>query len=228
MHDNLKNVALSSRQSLWAWFKVIFIGSIFVIADWITGFYLLFNGPQIGMAAGHVSGIGALLVLGILVIQYLTTYFLPSLLILLGFIKIPLFVVLANKQLVAHGMYQLYAYKRTDFIEPRIEKLINAILEKQPGFVKENPGWKKFRSKLLEENKRDTQSWISRKIIAYCLAKIKMDDVDFSDPATNYAEVISSKLSLFIAETLAPSMKYVWLVCGLNVVIIILAIVFRA
>lgn len=200
MSKNQNSIAFSSRQSVWAWFKIVFIGSLFVLLDLVIGFYLFLNGSQGGIAI---------------------------LLILLGFLNIPLFVVLANKQAIMHFIHNMYAHKRTDVIEPRIEKLVSAILEKQPGFVKENPSWKVFRAKLSQENRRDNQSWLYRKVTGYCLGKIQMDDVNFADPNINWVAVISTRLQQFIAETLEPSMKYVWFVCGLNVLLIILALVFK-
>lgn len=57
--------------------------------------------------------------------------------------------------------------------------------------------------------------------------KIKMDDVNFSDPNLNYGEVISSKLKQFVQESLEPSMLLVWIACGVDLLLIILAIVLR-
>nr|WP_305050375.1 hypothetical protein [Elizabethkingia bruuniana] len=85
MNENLKIISTITRKSLWAWIKVILIGSIFVLADLIIGFYLIISSPQSGMAAGHVNGAAAILVLFIVIINYFTIHFFPTLLILIGF-----------------------------------------------------------------------------------------------------------------------------------------------
>ncbi|HFK5571545.1 TPA: hypothetical protein ACG0AO_003372 [Elizabethkingia meningoseptica] len=225
MNENLKIISKISRISLWAWTKVLLLGSIFVLADLIIGFYLIASNPQSGMAAGHVNGPAAILVFFMVIINYFATNFFPSLLILAGFLNIPLFIVLANKQAISSFMYSAYTYKLTDFIEPKVQKLISKILAKQPNFTKQIPNWKIFRVKLIQENKNDsTSSWFYKKITGYCLKKIRMDDVNFSDPNLNYAEVITTKLKQFIQETLEPSMLLVWIACGVNILLIILAI----
>ncbi|MCP1251649.1 MULTISPECIES: hypothetical protein [Elizabethkingia] len=229
MNENLKIISTITRKSLWAWIKVILIGSLFVLADLIIGFYLIISSPQSGMAAGHVNGAAAILVLFIMIINYFTTHFFPTLLILIGFLKIPLFIILANKQAMSSAMYNAYTYKLTDYIEPKVQMLINKIIAKQPNFVKQIPNWKIYRVKLIQENKQDnTTSWFFRKITGYCLKKVKMDDVNFSDPNLNYGEVISSKLKQFVQESLEPSMLLVWIACGVDLLLIILAIVFRS
>ncbi|WP_407482813.1 hypothetical protein [Elizabethkingia meningoseptica] len=225
MNENLKIISKISRISLWAWTKVLLLGSIFVLADLIIGFYLIASNPQSGMAAGHVNGPAAILVFFIVIINYFATNFFPSLLILAGFLNIPLFIVLANKQAISSFMYSAYTYKLTDFVEPKVKKLIGKILAKQPNFTKQIPNWKIFRVKLIQENKNDnTSSWFYKKITGYCLKKIRMDDVNFSDPNLNYAEVITTKLKQFIQETLEPSMLLVWIACGVNILLIILAV----
>ncbi len=78
MNENLKIISKISRISLWAWTKVLLLGSIFVLADLIIGFYLIASNPQSGMAAGHVNGPAAILVfLWLLSITLQPTFFRP-------------------------------------------------------------------------------------------------------------------------------------------------------
>lgn len=75
---------------------------------------------------------------------------------------------------MSSAMYNAYTYKLTDYIEPKVQMLINKIIAKQPNFVKQIPNWKIFRVKLIQENKQDnTTSWFFRKITGYCLKKLK-------------------------------------------------------
>ena len=46
---------------------------------------------------------------------------------------------------MSSAMYNAYTYKLTDYIEPKVQMLINKIIAKQPNFVKQIPNWKIFR-----------------------------------------------------------------------------------
>ncbi|KML15412.1 MULTISPECIES: hypothetical protein [Burkholderia] len=227
-NENLRIISTISRRSMWAWIKTLLIGSAFVFTNIIVGLCLTVNSQQHGIAAAHVSGHAYPLAMLLAISDLFRTNFFPSLLVLSGFLNVPLFIVLANKQAISTLIYNAHTLKLTDFLELKIQALINRVISRQPEFTKHIPNWRALRSKLIHENKSDSMSWLFKKATNYCLRKIKMDDVNFSDPKLSYPEFISTKLKQFTQESLKPSMTFVWMACIANVLLIILAITLRS
>lgn len=117
---------------------------------------------------------------------------------------------------MSSAMYNAYTYKLTDYIEPKVQMLINKIIAKQPNFVKQIPIGRFSVSSWSRKINKTIQLRGFQKNNRILPEKIKMDDVNFSDPNLNYGEVISSKLKQFVQESLEPSMLLVWIACGVD------------
>ena len=229
MKKQIQSIAKITGSAFLGWMKVSFIGALIMFIDLAIGFYLLADNENKGSGiGGHANGIGAILVLIIVYFQMFLIDFFPTLLTALGFLSIPLFMVLANKYAINKALYSIYTQKLSNQLKEKIEFLVQKFLDKYPNFNEKKNAWKDILPKLISENKKDTtSSWIYKKIINTVLKKIQLDDVNFSNSDISFRQIFTSKIQETLEDTLKPSMKPVWIISSINLVFIILAFVFN-
>lgn len=222
---NIKIFAKISGKASLAWIKVMLIGAVIMIVDLVIAIILLGDNTGGGFpASAHAGILGA--VMGFILL--FVVEFWTALLLTVGILAPVLFIVLANKNAIASAVYNVWKYKIADFIEPKIDLYIDKILQKQPDFLKNITDWSVVKVKLLDTINNDSQTpKLQKRIIKFVLKKIKMDDVNFKDPNTNLNSILSLKIKQFIAGFAEPDLKLVWIIVGIDIVLIILAFVFN-
>lgn len=222
---NIKIFAKISGKASLTWIKVTLIGAVIMIVDLVIAIILLGDNTGGGFpASAHAGILGA--VMGFILL--FVVEFWTALLLTVGILAPVLFIVLANKNAIASAVYNVWKYKIADFIEPKIDLYIDKILQKQPDFLKNITDWSVVKVKLLDTINNDSQTpKLQKRIIKFVLKKIKMDDVNFKDPNTNLNSILSLKIKQFIASFAEPDLKLVWIIVGIDIVLIILAFVFN-
>lgn len=222
---NIKIFAKISGKASLAWIKVTLIGAVIMIVDLVIAIILLGDNTGGGFpASAHAGILGA--VMGFILL--FVVEFWTALLLTVGILAPVLFIILANKNAIASAVYNVWKYKIADFIEPKIDLYIDKILQKQPDFLKNITDWSVVKVKLLDTINNDSQTpKLQKRIIKFVLKKIKMDDVNFKDPNTNLNSILSLKIKQFIAGFAEPDLKLVWIIVGIDIVLIILAFVFN-
>lgn len=222
---NIKLFAKISGKASLAWVKVALIGAVIMIVNIVIAIILLGDNTGGGFpASAHAGILGA--IVGFFVL--FTVEFWTALLMTVGILAPILFIVLANKNAIASAVYNVWKYKIADFIEPKIDFYIDKILQKQPDFLKNITEWSVVKVKLLDTINNDSQTpKLQKRVIKFVLKKIKMDDVNFKDPNTNLNSILSLKIKQFIAGFAEPDLKLIWIIVGIDIVLIILAFVFN-
>lgn len=223
---NIKLFAKISGKASLAWIKVALIGAVIMIVNIIIIAVILFGDNSGGgfPAAAHGGILGA--IVGFFVL--FTVEFWTALLMTVGILAPIIFIILANKNAIASAVYNVWKYKIADFIEPKIDFYIDKMLQKQPGFLKNITEWSVVKVKLLDTINSDSQTpKLQKRIIKFVLKKIKMDDVDLKNPDTNLSTILSLKIRQFIEGFAEPDLKLVWILVGIDIVLIILAFVFN-
>lgn len=223
--SNIKIFAKISGKASLAWIKVALIGAIIMIVDLVIAITLLGDNSGGGFpASGHAGILGA--VMGFIFLFMVE--FWTALLLLVGILAPVLFIILANKNAIASAVYNVWKYKIADFIEPKIDHYIDKILQKQPDFLRNITDWSVVKVKLLDSINNDSQTpKLQKRIIKFILKKIKMDDVNFKDPNTNLNSILSLKIKQFIEGFTEPDLTLVWIITGIDVVLIVLAFFFN-
>lgn len=222
---NIKLFAKISGKATLAWIKVVLIGAVIMIVNLVIAIILLGDNSAGGFpASAHAGILGAVMGFFLLfVVEFWT-----ALLLTVGILAPVLFIILANKNAIASAVYNVWKYKIADFIEPKIDFYIDKILQKQPDFLKNITDWSVVKVKLLDTINNDSQTpKLQKRIIKFVLKKIKMNDVNFKDPNTNLNSILSLKIKQFIAGFAEPNLKLVWIIVGIDIVLIILAFVFN-
>lgn len=222
---NIKLFAKISGKATLAWIKVVLIGAVIMIVNLVIAIMLLGDNSGGGFpASAHAGILGA--VMGFILLFVIE--FWTALLLTVGILAPVLFIILANKNAIASAVYNVWKYKIADFIEPKIDFYIDKIIQKQPDFLKNITDWSVVKVKLLDTINNDSQTpKLQKRIIKFVLKKIKMDDVNFKDPNTNLNSILSLKIKQFIASFAEPDLKLVWIIVGIDIVLIILAFVFN-
>lgn len=223
--SNIKLFGKITGKSLFAWVKIALIGAVIMIVD-ITIAVILFSDNSGGgfPASAHAGILGA--IIGFFVLFMVE--FWSALLLTVGILSPVLFTILANKNAIASAVYNVWKYKVADFVEPKIDFYIDKILQKQPDFLKNITDWGVVKVKLLDTINNDSQTpKLQKRIIKFILKKIKMDDVDFKNPNTNLSSILSFKIRQFIEGFAEPDLKLVWILVGIDIVLIILAFIFN-
>ena len=222
---NIKLFAKISGKASLAWVKVALIGAVIMIVNIVIAIILLGDNTGGGFpASAHAGILGA--IVGFFVL--FTVEFWTALLLTVGILAPILFIVLANKNAIASAVYNVWKYKIADFIEPKIDFYIDKILRKQPDFLKNITDWSVVKVKLLDTINNDAQTpKLQKRVIRFVLKKIKMDDVNFKDSNTNLNSILSLKIKQFIAGFAEPDLKLIWIIVGIDIVLIILAFVFN-
>jgi len=222
---NIQLFAKISGKASLAWIKVALVGAVIMIVNIVIAIILLGDNSGGGFpASAHAGILGA--IMGFVFL--FTVEFWTALLLTVGILAPVLFIILANKNAIASAVYNVWKYKIADFIEPKIDFYINKMLQKQPGFLKNITEWSVVKVKLLDTINNDSQTpKLQKRIIKFVLKKIKMDDVDFKNPETNLSSILSLKIRQFIEGFAEPDLKLVWILVGIDIVLIILAFVFN-
>ena len=204
---------------------IIGVGSVIMIVNIVIAIILLGDNSGGGFpASAHAGILGA--VMGFIFLFMVE--FWTALLLTVGVLVPVLFIILANKNAIASAVYNVWKYKVADFIEPKIDFYINKMLQKQPGFLKNITEWSVVKVKLLDTINNDSQTpKLQKRIIKFVLKKIKMDNVDLKNPDTNLSAILSLKIRQFIEGFAEPDLKLVWILVGIDIVLIILAFVFN-
>ena len=223
--SNIKIFAKISGKASLAWIKVALIGAVIMIVDLIIAIILLGDNSGGGFpASGHAGILGA--VMG-LIFLFMVEFW-TALLLLVGILAPVLFIILANKNAIASAVYNVWKYKIADFIEPKINFYIDKILQRQPDFLRNITDWSVVKVKLLDSINNDSQTpKLQKRIIKFILKKIKMNDVNFKDPNTNLNSILSLKIKQFIEGFAEPDLTLVWIITGIDVVLIVLAFFFN-
>ncbi|KAF2508809.1 hypothetical protein [Flavobacterium foetidum] len=212
MKEEIKIAARITAKTSLKWFTIILIGGFFTLICFLI---ILFQ--HIGMAGGGHGSAYALTV----------DLFLNNICGFLLFAGAPAFAagyfMIANKVAIQTMIHQVWENKMGKYIEDKVVMLVDKLTASH-NLTNSISNSTILRLKLLEANKNDKEtSMIKKRIIGYFFAKIKLDDIDFSNKDLKLSEIISFKLNRFISETIEPSFLFFWLLLAFQLILIIVA-----
>lgn len=216
IYENTKIAAKISGKIFLKWIFIFGLGNI---VTFITFFIAIYS--NIEMAGGGHGNIIALF-LGLL---------LSNLLAFLLVIGAPVFLVfyfmLANKISIETAIYLLWKSKMGDFISEKVGSIAKLITEKE-GWSKDLSDKALLKAKVLQLIKNDKNtSKLQRKVIEYGLKKIQLDDIDFEEEHINLATILTTKFNNFVSQTVQPSLKLVWILAAVQILLLIASFYFK-
>jgi len=175
-------------------------------------------------AAGHTGIFGA--ILGVLYLFVLD--FWPMLLCTTSLVLFPfLYFTLINKGIIHTSLFQLWKKNLEGWFISKISNYSTKYLSGENTVSKIND-IASVKLKLASDIKNDkTNSRWQRKILAFILKKIKLDDFDTNNTDEKISDFIVNKAVTYISDLGEPSNKPIYITFGVHLILIVFAIVFN-
>jgi hypothetical protein len=127
-----------------------------------------------------------------------------------------LFLAFGNKYIVKKIAHRLITEKSETLIEPLLDKILTRFKSKQSSKTNSLGDLTMNKLQLIQEVKNDTSEnkWL-RKILAYGLRKIKLEDADFQQKQDGN-QIIKQKTIQVLAEMAMPSKEWFWLLISVQ------------
>lgn len=205
--------------------SILFTGICLLL--FVIGLFLSMTGGESSSgttAAGH-TGLPGLFVA---VFYFLINDFWPTLLCIVSLLVFPfVYNILIKKGVLRQSLYQLW---KTN-LEAWFVSKINALTEKffsgnnKASLLDDKATLKLRYIKDIKEDKNTSR--LHRKIFAFILKKIKLDDFDATQPDAKLSQFIVNKATHYVSEIGAPDKKPLYIALGIHLTFLILALIFN-
>ncbi len=188
--------------------KINLLAAVSTVTVLITAFILLSRGIDVGHS-GHVSAI-----------PFLMAMFLSrpvgSVLLLFIVISPYLFFMFGNKYIVSKISNRIIKDNSENYIYPMLDNVLAQLEKKQPDLFKKGADYTLLQMKLLQGVKEGTENKWLKRVIAFGIKKVKLDDVDFQNPNVSVADIIKNKVVNGLQNMTEPSRNNIWIILGLQ------------
>lgn len=206
--DSIKYFAKLSSLAAFSWIKINLLGAISTAIVIIIALIFLGNDIDAGHS-GHVSAIP------FLVMVFLNKP-LSSILFVLILVSPILIFMLGNKYIISKLINRVIKDKSEAYIQPFIDKSVTKFQEKQPNVIRKGADASVVKLKLINQVRGESENKWLKRIIAFGLKKIKLNDVDFSDENVSFPTIVKSKVLIALHGITEPSRKSIFIVLGLQ------------
>ena len=149
-------------------------------------------------------------------------------LVLSSLIFIVIYFIIANKTSLSFIISRLFDEKLSSVLGDKVSRLLVALNEKQPHWVQSIKNGAALKDKLLDSSQQDSSlNKIQRKVIAYGLKKINLDDINFQQENLNLPQEVSNRLMLKLSETAKHSYTLFWLAVGAQGLVLMAALAYN-
>lgn len=224
MNNNIVLFGKIATKSFLGWIKIMAGGGIVSILGLITGIVLWSNNTGAGFAGARAGIAGALLGVLFLFVQEFWT----ALLFWGSLAALFYYTTLASKYGIQKAIYLTWEYKLGDIFTSRMEQYLDRIFgKKQQEKYVVPQDVTQVKKAIAKEVKQDpANSSLQKRIFQYLLKRIRLNDINFTDPELNIQATIVRKIRELISDRIEPSMQPFWIVCGIQVIVLVLAIVY--
>lgn len=142
--------------------------------------------------------------------------------VFLGFVAPYLFFSLGTKYVVSKTAHRIITDRSESMIVPILDKILSKVFTEQSGLLKRGADYALLKLKLIEQAKNETENKWVRRVIVFGLKQVKLDDVEFGNDAQDNQTIIRNKILKAIHEISKPSRKLIWLLIGVQWLILLL------
>lgn len=194
--------------------KINFLGISSTIITCILGFLIIASAINSGHS-GHSSPI-----------IYLSAFFLArplssTLLVINFFISPYIYFVLANKHALTKVGHRVYNDHSDGYIRQIIEKLCSKVFTNN-SLATKGADYALLKLKLLDKLKNEPENKWMKKIIAFGISKIQLDDIDFQDKTLSVTDIITNKTIATLQSILEPSMRLFWIMVAIQWLLLVI------
>lgn len=208
MKEKLKYIAKVSSIGLINFLKVNVLGLISTAVSGVIGFFVISS----SIDAGHTGHAG---VTPFLVVAFITKPISSVLWLASAFVSPYLFFVLGNKYALMKVANRFIKDHSDSYIRQVIDKILNMVLPDN-SFMSKGADFAMLKLKMLDRLKQEPENKWMKRIIAFGIKKISLDDVDFQDKSLTPKIVISNKILAAIDEFSDASLKPTWILIAIQ------------
>lgn len=208
MKEKLKYIAKISSIGVFNFLKVNILGGISTAVSGLLGFFII--GSSID--AGHTGHAG---VAPFLVIAFLTKPISSILWLISAFVSPYLFFVLGNKYALMKVANRFIKDHSDNYIQQIVDKILNIVIPDN-SFMSNGADYAMLKLKMLDRLKQEPENKWMKRIIAFGIKKISLDDVDFQDKSLTPKMVISNKILSAIDDFSDASLKPTWILIAIQ------------
>lgn len=213
--NNLSYFAKLSGVFAGAFIKSNLLGALSTIIVFIVGLIKLSKELSVGtsartgeapfVAAAFVHRpVGAILLLLVLVLSPFIIYGLSSRYAL---------AKVANKLLKDKGL---------NYLDTLLDRLLAQFKNIQPRAMKDGVNWSVEKLKALDSLKHSSENFVTKKLIGFALKKVSLDEEELQDESFNLADLVKTRVLNSIEEMATPSLQMLWLLIGIQWLILLL------
>jgi uncharacterized membrane protein required for colicin V production len=118
--------------------------------------------------------------------------------------------LLGNKYVVSKLSHQLVNDKSGTYLAPLLDKVLAKVNGPQGGIIKKGADFAVNKMKIVQTLQAETEhKWLKR-IVAFGLERVHLDDVDFQQDHLSVNKVVRNKTIEALQDMIAPSKIWLW------------------
>lgn len=143
-----------------------------------------------------------------------------------------LLLVLVISPFVIYGLSSRYAIAKVagkllkdkgfSYLDALLDRLLVQFKNLQPQALRTGVNWSVEKLKALDSLKHSSENMVTKKLVGFALKKVNLDEADLQDESFNLAELIKSRVMNTIEEMATPSLQLLWLLIGIQWLILLL------
>ncbi|RYD97260.1 MAG: hypothetical protein EOP54_11475 [Sphingobacteriales bacterium] len=143
-----------------------------------------------------------------------------------------LLLVLVLSPFIIYGLSSRYALAKVaakllkdkgfNYLDALLDHLLAQFKNLQPRALETGLNWSVEKLKALDSLKNSSENFVTKKLIGYALGKVSLDEVDLQQESFSLADVVKSKVLNTIEEIATPSLQPLWLLIGVQWLILLL------
>lgn len=196
-----------------AFIKSNLLGAFSTIIVFIVGLIRL--GKEVG-AAARVSEIP-------FVVAAFIARPVGATLLLLVLVLCPFIIyALSSRYAISKVASKLLKDKGFSYLDALLDRLLAQFKDIQPKALKTGVNWSVEKLKALDRLKSSSENIATKKLVGFALKKVSLDEGDLQDESFNLAALIKSRVLTTIEEMATPSLQLLWLLIGVQWLILLL------
>lgn len=145
-----------------------------------------------------------------------------TLLLLLLVLSPFIIYALSSRYALAKVASKLLKDKGLNYLDALLDRLLAQFKNIQPRSLKSGVNWSVEKLKALDSLKHSSENFVTKKLVGFALKKVSLDDVDLQDESFNLPDLVKTRVLNIVEEMATPSLQLLWLLIGVQWLVLLL------
>lgn len=150
-----------------------------------------------------------------------------TLLLLLLVLSPFIIYALSSRYAFAKVTNKLLKDKGLNYLDALLDRLLGQFKNIQPRALQNGVNWSLEKLKILDSLKHSSENFVTKKLVGFALKKVSLDEVDLQDESFNLPDLVKTRVLNIIEEMAMPSLQLLWLLIGVQWLVLLLIWVTR-